>query len=230
MDARSPADPSPWMPFESRRRARDEKKEAVLRTAVQLFLEQGYQRATLNDVAERLNITKPALYNYFRSKDDILLECWAMGQERVDECIAGINAAGGSGLAKLRKLVRAYAEVMTSDYGASLVRFDPRDLTGKNSGFVRAAKKSIDKTFRGYIAEGIVDGSIKPCDVKLSAFAIAGSLNWIGHWYQRDGKLSGEAIAAEFAIRLTEGLARKQTRKRAQAAPGKSKRVLGGKR
>ena len=61
MDADTPTSgASPWMPFESRRRARDEKREAVLRTAVQLFLEQGYHRATLNEVAERLNITKPA--------------------------------------------------------------------------------------------------------------------------------------------------------------------------
>src|ERR1039458_3150767 len=122
MDARHPSDLSPWMPFENRRRARDEKREAVLRTAVQLFLEQGYHRATLNDVAERLNITKPALYNYFRGKDEILFECWALGQERVDEFIAEIDANGGTGLARLRKLVRSYAEVMATDYGASLVR------------------------------------------------------------------------------------------------------------
>ena len=94
MDTRRPSsDPSPWMPFESRRRARDEKREAVLRTALQSFLEQGYHRATLNDVAERLNITKPALYNYFSGKDDILFECWALGQERVDEFIAEIGRA-----------------------------------------------------------------------------------------------------------------------------------------
>ena len=42
--ASSPTGQSPWMPFESRRRARDEKREAVLRTAVALFLEQGYHR------------------------------------------------------------------------------------------------------------------------------------------------------------------------------------------
>ncbi len=231
MDAQPPSsDPSPWMPFESRRRARDEKREAVLRTAVQLFLEQGYHRATLNEVAERLNITKPALYNYFRSKDEILFECWALGQERVDEFIAEINAGGGTGLAKLRKLVRAYAEVMATDFGASLVRFDPRDLTDKNSRIVRAAKKSIDRTFRKYIVEGIADGSIKPCDPKLSAFAIAGSLNWIGHWFQRGGALSGEAIANEFAVRLTEGLATKPTRKRAASIPAKSQRSSGGSR
>jgi AcrR family transcriptional regulator len=231
MDARPPSsDSSPWMPFESRRRARDEKREAVLRTAVQLFLDQGYHRATLNEVAERLNITKPALYNYFRSKDEILFECWALGQERVDEFIAEINAGGGTGLVKLRRLIRAYAEVMATGFGASLVRFDPRDLTDKNRKIVRSAKKSIDRTFRKYIVEGIADGSIKPCDPKLSAFAIAGSLNWIGHWYQRGGALSAEAIANEFAVRLTEGLARRQTTKRTPSTPAKGKRSSGGKR
>src|SRR6202522_411367 len=124
MDALPPSDPSPWLPFESRRRARDEKREAVLRAAVALFLEQGYPRATLTGVAERLNITKPALYNYFSGKDDILFECWALGQERVDEFIAEIEASGGTGLARLRKLIRAYASIMATDFGASLVRFD----------------------------------------------------------------------------------------------------------
>ncbi len=73
---------------------------------LQVFLEQGYHRATLNDVAERLNITKPALYNYFGGKDEILFECWAVGAERVDECIAAINAGDGNGLDKLRRLTR----------------------------------------------------------------------------------------------------------------------------
>jgi AcrR family transcriptional regulator len=216
MDAQPPSsDASPWMPFESRRRARDEKREAVLRTAVQLFLEQGYHRATLNEVAERLNITKPALYNYFRSKEEILFECWAIGQERVDDFIAAIDAGGGSGLAKLRRLVRAYAENMATDYGASLVRFDPRDLSEKNSRTVRAAKKGIDRTFR----DGIADGSIKPCDSKMTAFAIAGSLNWIGHWFQPDGAMSAAAIGSEFADRLTEGLAARRTTKTTKKAP-----------
>jgi len=216
------------MPFESRRRARDEKREAVLRAAVQLFLEQGYHGTTLNDVAERLNITKPALYNYFRGKDDILYECWAIGQERVDDCIEEIDAGGGIGLAKLRKLIVRYAEVMTTDYGKSFVRFDVHDIPEHNRKLVTAAKKKIDRTFRRYIRDGIEDGSVRPCDIKLSAFAIAGSLNWIGHWYQSGGALPAEDIAAEFAIRLTEGLAAKQSRKKAEKPPARAKR--GGKR
>jgi AcrR family transcriptional regulator len=221
---------SPWKPFESRRRARDEKREAVLRTAVQLFLEQGYHGTTLNDVAERLNITKPALYNYFGGKDEILYECWAIGHERVDDCIDEINSGVGTGLAKLRKLIVRYAEVMTTDYGKSLVRFDVRDLTEHNRKLVQASKRKVDRAFRAYIKDGIADGSIKPCDIKLSAFAIAGSLNWIGHWYQPGGALTAEEIAAQFAIRLTEGIAAKSSRKKADKPPARAKRVRGGKR
>lgn len=215
MDTRTPApESSPWLPFESRRRARDEKREAVLRTAVQLFLEQGYHRATLNEVADRLNITKPALYNYFRSKEDILFECWTMGQERVEDRIAEIEAADENGLSTLRMLVRAYAATMASDFGASLVRFNVADLSEPNQKTTLTGKRRIDRAFRNAIRRGIADGSIKPCDVKLTAFAILGALNWIGHWYKPDGELSPDQIADDFMIRLTADIANR---------PGKTK-------
>ena len=132
---------------------------------------------------------------------------WVAETDAVHRFVAVFQ--GGAGLVKLRKLVRAYAELMATDFGASLVRFDVRDLSAKNAEIVRAGKRSIDQTFRRYITEGISDGSIKPCDTKLTAFAIAGSLNWIGHWYQPDGPSSPKAISEEFADRLTEGLAQK---------------------
>jgi hypothetical protein len=97
-----------------------------------------------------------------------------------------------------------------------MVRFDVRDLSEKNSEVVRAGKRSIDHTFRRYITEGISDGSIKPCDAKLSAFAIAGSLNWIGHWYRPDGPLPPTTISEEFAVRLTEGLAHRPPSRKAR--------------
>jgi AcrR family transcriptional regulator len=210
---------SPWAPFEDRRRARDEKKHAVLRMAAQLFLEVGYHRATMSDVATRLNITKPALYNYFRSKEEILDECYRLGQQLVDEAIATIEQEGGDGLTKLRKLIRAYALVMTIDFGMCQVRLDDRELSDEARERVRAEKRKDDLTFRKYIAEGIADGSIIDCDPKLSAFAIAGALNWIGHWYQPNGKQSAQAIADEFALRLTDGVAARRNRRTKERTP-----------
>ena len=117
---------------------------------------------------------------------------------------------------------------MTTDYGKSLVRFDSATSPSTTARSFALAKKKIDRTFRDYIAEGIEDGSIRPCDAKLSAFAIAGSLNWIGHWYQPNGALEAEAIAGEFAIRLTEGLAIKPTRKKADKPPARKRKSRGG--
>lgn len=219
MDSGPPASgQSPWLPFESRRHARDEKREAVLRTAVQLFLERGYHRATLNEVADRLNITKPTLYNYFHSKEDILYECWVIGQERVEDRIAEIEATSGSGLSRLRLMVSAYGRIMASDFGASLVRFNVSDLSEPNKKVTLAGKRRIDRAFRSYIAQGIADRSIRPCDVKLTAFAILGALNWIGHWYKSAGDLSPDQIAEDFAIRLTADIARRPEGNRSSTA------------
>ncbi len=196
----------PWASFEDRRRARDEKRDAVLRMAVQLFLDEGYHRATLNDVATRLNITKPALYNYFTSKEDILAECYRRGQEMIEASIEAIDKSGGGGLDKLRQMIRSYAHVMTTDFGMCLVRLDDRELSDATRANVRRAKRKYDTAFRSYITRGIADGSIVACDPKLATLAIAGSLNWIGQWYRPDGELSAASIADEFALRLTEGL------------------------
>jgi len=198
---------SPWEPFEDRRRARDIKREAVLRVAVHLFLEQGYDRTSLNEVAERLNITKPALYNYFANKEEILVECYSLGQELSEGALTRMREQAGDGLFRLRGLIRGHALTMAQDFGQCLVRIDDRVLSPEARREVRAGKRLIDAGFRAFISEGIADGSIRPCDVKLTAFAIAGALNWIGHWIQPDGDRSPEQIADEMALRLTEGIA-----------------------
>merc|ERR1711965_964484 len=72
---------SPWKPAAERQRDRDAKRDAVLRTAARLFVENGFHRTKMADVAEQLHITKPALYHYFRNKEDILYACYQLGGE-----------------------------------------------------------------------------------------------------------------------------------------------------
>ena len=84
--------------FANRRRDPETKREAVLETAAQLFLEKSYARTSMNDVAERLHITKPALYHYFRNKEGILLECYRLGSAMIEEILNDIAARGASGL------------------------------------------------------------------------------------------------------------------------------------
>ena len=211
------AETSPWTPFEDRRRARDEKREAVLRMAVRLFLEDGYHRTPLARVAERLNITKPALYNYFRSKEDILHELYRQGDEQYEASFGRIERGEGDGLHKLREFIRAYARIMTTDRGMCFARLDDRELGEEARAAVRQSKRRYDLAFRKQIERGIEDGSVLPCDPKLVAFAIGGALNGIADWYRPDGALSVETIADEFALRLTDGLAAKRSAYPAEA-------------
>ena len=197
---------SPWLPAEDREKMRDQKMEAVQDMALALFIEQGYHHVKMSEVAERLNVTKPALYNYFRSKEDILYSCWVSGHERLQQRIREEIGATGSGLERLRRLIRIYAETMTTTYGKSLVRLDDRDMDETNRRAILQRKREIDGVFRDLIAAGIADGSIRATDVRMAAFAIAGALNWIGHWHRTDGPLSPEEIGKDFALRLTAGL------------------------
>ena len=199
--------PSPRKVFASRRRDPATKREAVLKTAAQLFLEKSYGRTSMNDVADRLNITKPALYHYFNNKEDILLECYRLGVGLIEETLNEIADHGGNGLQKVEAFIQSYAIVMTVNFGRCVMRLDEGDLTSEARTEVRTYKRKIDRRLRSFLQEGIDDGSIAPCDTKIAAFAIAGALNWICMWYEPDGALSPEEIAAQFAQTLTRGLA-----------------------
>ena len=205
--------PSHREAFSSRRRDPATKREAVLKTAAQLFLEKSYGRTSLNDVADRLNITKPALYHYFRNKEEILLECYRLGTTLIGDTLDNIASHCGTGLEKVEAFIYSYANVMTINFGRCVMRLDDGDLSSAALAEVRNYKRKIDRRLRSFIQEGIEDGSITPCDPKIAAFAIAGAVNWICQWYEPEGPLSAEEIASQFARTLTQGLARSNARK-----------------
>jgi AcrR family transcriptional regulator len=198
--------------FTSRRHDPATKREAVLKTAAQLFLEKSYGRTSMNDVADRLNITKPALYHYFRNKEEILIECYRLGTGLIEEILNDIAAHCGTGLEKVEAFIYSYANVMTVNFGRCVMRLDDADLSSDALTQVRNYKRKIDRRLRSFIQEGIDDRSITSCDAKIAAFSIAGALNWICHWYEPEGALSAEEIATQFARTLTQGLVEKKKR------------------
>jgi AcrR family transcriptional regulator len=64
-------------------------RERILEVALKLFNEQGYEKTSLREIAERLDVTKAALYHHFERKEDILLELHqrlqAVGGDLVDQ-------------------------------------------------------------------------------------------------------------------------------------------------
>jgi AcrR family transcriptional regulator len=49
-------------------------KETIVRTALDLFLRNGYEKTSMNDIAREVGITKPAIYHHFKNKDELIHE------------------------------------------------------------------------------------------------------------------------------------------------------------
>ena len=203
---RSPAAVSPWSPAHTRAADRADKREAVLRTAARLFNEKGFHATSLDEVAERLNVTKPTLYYYVKNKDEILFDCVHAGLDMVRAGIAEAGLSGGSAIDKLRACMRAYAQVVTQDFGMCVIRVgeDPLPAAGRRE--LRSLKAQIDLEFRKIIELGIKEGSIAPCNAKLAAFTLAGALSWIGRWYRPDGELAADDLAEQCIAMLLNGI------------------------
>lgn len=198
--------PLPMRPARGREQLRALKREAVLRTAAQLFNERGYAASTLDEVAERLGVSKPTVYYYADSKDAILLECVRIGLEMLQKAIRGVDAAGGRAVDKLDAAMRAYVDIVTQDFGMCVIRVGEESLPPEARKKVRRMKAGLDAEFRELIRLGIAEGSIAPCDPKLAAFTLAGALSWIGRWYRPDGGLTPTAIADHCIAVLMRGL------------------------
>ena len=94
---------------------------------------------------------------------------------------------------------------MISDDASS----EPDDtiLSPEGRAHFRALKAKIDRAMRALISEGVEDGSIAPVDVKMTAFALAGALNWPAMWHNRSGEHSADVIARSIVDVLVRGLA-----------------------
>jgi AcrR family transcriptional regulator len=193
--------------FADRRRNPDGKRVAVLHTAVRMFLERSYGRTSMNDIALQLNITKPALYHYFRNKEEILVEIYRLGTDLIDEMLDSIEADEKPGLDKVADFIAGYIRIITGDFGRAVIRLDDGELSSAGRKLVRGRKREIDHRLRALIDTGTKDGSIASCDAKIASFILAGAIHGMASWYEPTGPMDLSGITAQYVRVLTAGLA-----------------------
>lgn len=209
---------SPWIPASAREQQREAKRNAVLSTAAQLFNERGFHATSLDDIAARLNVSKPTLYYYVKNKDEILIACVRKGLQMMLEGIEEARTSGGKAIDQLMTCMRVYTRIVTQDFGMCLIRVGDDELPPESRNALRGLKSAIDMEFRRLVTEGIAEGSLQPCDPKMAAFVIAGALSWIGRWYQPGGEYGPEEIATQCIAMLQGGILRRSRESEASQA------------
>ena len=203
---RALAQPSPWPQAPEREQQREAKRNAVLSTAAQMFNERGFHATSLDDIAARLQVSKPTLYYYVKNKDEILLECVKKGLHLILEGIEASRQAGGNAVDQLRACMQVYADIVTQPFGMCIIRIGDEEVPEPSRTELRRMKSEIDQAFRRLVAQGVQEGTLAPCDPKMTAFVIAGALSWIGRWYQSGGEYTAAQVADQCIGTLMHGV------------------------
>ncbi|MFC7531622.1 TetR/AcrR family transcriptional regulator [Actinoplanes sp. GCM10030250] len=91
---------------------RTDTRERILRVALELFAEQGYDRTSLRQISDRLQITKASLYYHFQSKEEILEAILGEFAERLTNVVAW-GRGRPPGPETRHELLRRYSEIIT---------------------------------------------------------------------------------------------------------------------
>ncbi|WP_030290944.1 TetR/AcrR family transcriptional regulator [Streptomyces katrae] len=95
-------------------------RQRIQDIALELFAEQGYEKTSLREIAERLDVTKAALYYHFKTKEDIIISVFEDLTRPIDELIDWAKQQPPT-LDMKREVLRRYSEAMAA--GAPLYRF-----------------------------------------------------------------------------------------------------------
>lgn len=174
-------------------------KIAILKAAVEVMGEDGYEGASIRDMAARAGVSVAALYYHFPSKLDLLREfldeAWNVTLARLDR---RLEAAGTDPTARLDAIVGTLiASHLHDEFSqlASNVAF--REYTRLNPPERKAIdvkRRSLLALVEGVLAEGNADGSFVVDDVREAARAVLILATSLVEPYREMGKSLDEVI------------------------------------
>ena len=182
-----------------------ERRDEVIRVAARLFAAKGYHATTLDQIAEEIGITKPALYYYITNKEDILRTIINRILEPMQE-VVNVGQTGEYPRDKLRKIIEILVQSAAERKETTLLAFEQSNILPKRSrDAFRRRQKEVERTVIKVLKEGIEQGCFAVGNVKMAAFAILAVSNWLYHWYQPGGGLTPLEIAGECVNILEKG-------------------------
>jgi AcrR family transcriptional regulator len=186
------------------------RRDVVAKQAARLFAERGYLGASLRDIAAASGVQSPTLYSHYPSKLSILVEVVGRYFDAIVPTLEKAARAPGNGAQRLRAMVIASVEVG--------VQWRDEFLTTSNNwewisaqpelGELGRRRDEAFRLWRGVLAEGVADGSVRPVDpgaiLWILSSAITGMVDQ--RYAATHGDRSAPPVSALVEI-LFEGLA-----------------------
>ncbi|MDR6626248.1 AcrR family transcriptional regulator [Caulobacter segnis] len=183
------------------------KREAILRAAIEIINAKGFAAATMTDIAAALDLRDAALYYYFPNKQALAFAGHHQSLDRFEAILLAVDAAGGTGLCKLRRILRAVLDDGV-DNGPQLYFGDNSYLDAAQREAIETRTAELRKTLERFLEEGVADGTIAPCEPPLVVQLLVGMLIWLVKWTPQTPGLTNERLLEALEATALRGLAR----------------------
>ncbi|MFA5078369.1 MAG: TetR/AcrR family transcriptional regulator [Dehalococcoidia bacterium] len=137
-------------------------RRKIYDTAVSLFTKKGYSKVTIDDICNKMGLSKGAFYNYFKSKDQIIMEGFMASDEyyRTDALkeIAGLKSSVDQLVAYnrlvLKKITRTGRPLMQAVFHSEIG-------FRKKTSYINSEKRSLYKVGEALVAEAQKAGELR---------------------------------------------------------------------
>ena len=157
------------------------KRQDIMRAAIEIINAKSFALATMTEIAASLDLRDATLYYYFPSKQALVYECHVASLERFEHVLVQSGEAGGSGLDRLRRFLRAFLKDSYVN-GQQLYFGDYSYLDEPQRKRIAAWGDRLKTKLEVLIREGMADGSIVDCEPALVVQLMLGTLIWLAKW------------------------------------------------
>ncbi len=202
-----------------------ERHREVLETAARLIREQGYEAASVQDIADACGLTKAGLYYYIRSKEDLLLEIMSYGMDIFEERVLLPVLAIADPVERLKACMERNIHLVTEERSkeVTVILHEHETLTGAARQQINARKKRYVHFLEASFEEAMREGRIRRVEPRVAAFSFLGMVLWIYKWFRLDGKIPADRLAAEMQDLFFGGLEIASPPARRARRPGRPK-------
>ncbi len=188
---------TPWTTSRNRRKK-------ILESARVLFWKKGYPGTSMVDLADACACKPANLYNYFKTKEEILFEVLLEEMEQIIRPIERLeDDEAGNPADQLRDIITAHLKVTLSRRRSAKTLFDVAldSLSPPNRKVIVSMRDTYDRIIRKVIRRGQKKGIFLPQDVKLAGFMISSMITRTRIWFQPKKGVTIDGLA-DFIFRF----------------------------
>ena len=182
-------------------------REQIIRIAVAEFNAHGYEATSMGKLADRLGISKSAIYHHVSSKEEILVEATDHALSELTAALDDAATADGDSRDQLRAAIFGATTVLCAnpDEVTLLIRLRGNTEVEQE---IMERRRSITRDFISHVKAAQQDELLRTdIDAALAGRLTLGTINSITEWYRPTGLLQPEELATAVTSMVMEGLA-----------------------